>query len=317
MMKIKKIVQKVCKICRNPKLLLLYTKFSRILSDEVFVSLAFQRSKGKKLDLLAPSTFNAKLQWLKLYDRNPLLPHLVDKFEVRSYVKKKIGERYLVPLYGIWDKFEDIDFNSLPNQFVLKCTHDSGSVIICKDKATINIKNIKSKFNKALKKNFYYSSREWPYKDIKPRIICEKFLMDESGYELKDYKVFCFNGEPKIIQVDFNRFLNHKRNLYSIDWEYLNFEIRYPSDKSVSIKKPVCLDEILTLSRKLSNGFPHVRVDFYIIGTTIFFGELTFFHEAGFGKFTPECFDYLLGSWIDLSLVEKNQKEDDNVRKEK
>lgn len=244
---------------------------------------------GEKLDLKNPRTFNEKLQWLKLHDRKPEYTKMVDKYEVRKYIKKKIGEQYLIPLVGgPWDTFDDIDFSKLPDQFVLKCTHDSGSVAICKDKKAFDIEVVRKKFNRALKGNFFYGGREWPYKNVKPRIIAEKYMADESGTELKDYKIFNFNGIPKIIQVDYNRFVRHKRNLYSTDWKYMDVAIKYETDPNIEICKPAKLDEMLGMAQSLSQNIPHIRTDFYSIGDKIYFGELTFYHESGFGKFMPK-----------------------------
>jgi hypothetical protein len=260
---------------------------------------------GTRLDLKSPETFNEKLQWIKLYDRKPEYTQMADKYEVRKIISQKIGGEYLIPLLGVWDKFDDIDFDKLPNQFVLKCNHDSGSLVICKDKASLNIKQAKKIIEKCLKQNYYYYGRQWVYKDITPRIIAEKYMTDESGSELKDYKVFCFNGEPKIIQVDFNRFTDHKRNFYSIDWEYQSFAVLFPTDEHIFIQKPKDLGLLLNLSRKLSDGIAQLRCDFYIINEKIYFGELTFYHGDGYEKFTPPEWDRKLGDWIALPLSER------------
>jgi hypothetical protein len=164
---------------------------SLCLSDERALCILFRLKMGKKLKLNPPVTYNEKLQWLKLYDRNPLYTKLCDKFEVRKYISETIGDNYLIPLLGVWDNFDEINFETLPNQFVLKCTHDSGGIVICKDKKRLDYEKAKKKINKSLKRNYYYSGREWPYKNIKPRIICEKYMVDESGVELKDYKLSC------------------------------------------------------------------------------------------------------------------------------
>lgn len=301
---ITKIIHKAYKVIKNPRLFIYKLKLSRFLPEKTDISWRYFNIFNKKIDFKNPKTFNEKLQWLKLYDHNPQYTQLVDKFEVREYIKKEIGEKYLIPIYGVWDKFEDIDFNSLPNQFVLKCTHDSGSVVICKDKETLNIRDIKSKFNKALKKSFYYSSREWPYKNIKPRIICEELLVDESGYELKDYKFFCFNGEPKVIHVMSNRgkgkmYVNH----YDLDWlEFGSGRLNYKKNPD-KILKPNELTKMIEVCRILSKGLPFVRIDFYHTPKTIFFGEMTFYPASGFLQFADEGEDLLLGSWLDLSSI--------------
>lgn len=281
-----------------------HTKFelSKLIPDKLYLTILFKRITGEKLNLKNPKTYNEKIQWLKLYNRNPLYTQLVDKYAVREYIKEKIGEKYLIPLVGgPWNSVEKIDFSSLPNQFVLKCTHDSGSVIICKDKATFDIASAKAKLKKALSSNLYWYGREWAYKNVTPRIIAEKYMVDESGYDLKDYKIHNFNGEAKIIQVDFDRFSDHhRRNFYTTDWEYRDVQIKCPSDPSVQIAKPKKLDELLYLAQKLSAGHPHVRTDFYSIEDRLYFGEMTFYHESGYAKFTPKEFSYEMGSYIKL-----------------
>lgn len=274
----------------------------RIIPDRIYLKMIYRKVTGKKLDLKNPQTFNEKLQWLKLHDRNPLYTKLVDKYSVREYIKQKLGEEYLIPLVGgPWDAAEDIDFESLPEKFVLKCTHDSGSVMICHDKLKWSkeaaIKNLKD----AMQLNFYDLFREWPYKNVKPRIIAEKYMEDESGYELKDYKIFNFGGIPKLIEVDFDRFAMHKRNIYSSAWELLDMEIQYKSDANVHIKKPVVLEEMLEAARILSREIPYVRTDFYVVDRKIYFGEITFYHEGGFGKIIPEEWGKILGEWIRTS----------------
>ncbi len=228
---------------------------------------------------------------------------MVDKYEVKHYVADKIGEEYIIPTLGVWDSFEDIDFEKLPNQFVLKTTHDSGGVIIVRDKSKLDRKEAREKLIRSIKHDFYQTSKEWPYKHVVRRIIAEKYMVDESGYELKDYKIFCFNGLPKLIQVDFGRFSEHKRNIYSTDWEYLGFSSLYPTDPNIKIRRPKKLDSMLNIAKKLSKGMPHVRIDLYLIYDQIYFGELTFYHESGFGKFKPEKWDTILGEWIKLPNV--------------
>jgi hypothetical protein len=261
------------------------------IPDKIYLRIQYMLICKEKLNIKFPETFNEKIQWLKLYDRISEYSKMVDKYEVRRYISEKIGEEYLIPLLGVWDKADDIEFEKLPNQFVLKCTHDSGGVIICKDRSKFNIQKSKIKLNRWLKRNYYYGGREYPYKDIKGRIIAEKYMIDESGVELKDYKIQCFNGEPKIIQVDFNRFSEqHKRNFYSIDWVYQHFSLLYPTYPEITIPKPQSLDLMLSLARELSHDIPYVRVDFYSIRERIYLGELTFHHGSGYEKFDPpEC----------------------------
>lgn len=296
-------MKKIIKYIKHPSKFLVWLcskNFFWFLNDYTFLKMKYRLVVGKKLDLKKPKTFNEKLQWLKLYDRNPLYTTMVDKYEAKKYVASIIGEEYIIPTLGVYNHFDEIDFDKLPNQFVIKCTHDSGGLVIVKDKKNLNIKEAKKKIEKCLKRNFFYSGREWPYKNVKPRIIIEKYMVDESQKELKDYKVFNFDGKAKIIQVDFDRFIEHKRNLYDTDWKYIEAVIQYPTDKNVKIDKPKSLNKMLELAEKLSKNIPHVRADFYSIDDKIYFGELTFYHESGFGKFNPEEFGEELGAWINL-----------------
>ena len=271
------------------------------LPDSLYLRLMYRIILHKKLNLQNPQTFNEKLQWLKLYDRNPIYTSMVDKYEAKKYVAKIIGENYINPTIGIWNSFDEIDFDTLPNQFVLKCTHNSGGLFICRNKNSFDINVARQKIEKSLQRNYFYNGREWPYKNVKPRIIAEKYLEDESGYELKDYKVFCFYGIPKLIQVDYDRFTDHKRNIYTCNWHYLNCQLLYPTHSEIEINKPQKLDELLELSERLSNRIPFLRTDFYIINDKIYFGELTLYPGSGFEKFTPEIWDIKIGNLIDLS----------------
>ena len=299
MSKIKKLLSNPYRIFYNFN----HSKLSRLLSDKAFLKLIFRARVGYKLDLNNPVTFNEKLQWLKLNDRNPLYSRLADKYDVREYVQRKIGEEHLIPLIGVWDKFDDIDFSKLPNQFVLKCTHDSGSVFVCEDKNTFDIKGVRKKINKALKQNFYYRGREWAYKNIKPRIIAERYLSDLSEGGIADYKVFCFSRKPEVIMLCKDRFSNEGLTLdfFDTEWKHLDLlrPIYHPNSK-VSDEKPRVLDQLLDLSATLSTGFPFVRTDFYILKDKILFGELTFYPGDGFEAFKPECWDKKWGSLIDL-----------------
>jgi len=273
-----------------------------ITPESWFLRVRYYFYIGKKLNLENPITYNEKLQWLKLYYQQPMLNKLADKYEVRNFVANRIGENHLIPLIGgPWDKFEDIDFDMMPKQFVLKTTHDSGGVVICRNKDNFDIYAAKEIINTHLKRKFYWIGREWSYKKITPRIVAEKYIVDESGYELKDYKIFCFNGVPKVIQVDFGRFTDHKRNFYSTDWKYIGFTTHiYPTDPEIKIRRPKKLPSMLSIAKKLSKGLPHVRVDLYMTNDEIYFGELTFYHGSGFEKFSPEEWDTILGGWLDL-----------------
>lgn len=274
----------------------------RSIPDEPYLIAQFKHYLGYELDIENPKTFNEKLQWLKLYDRNLKYTKLADKYEVRKFVSEVIGEEYLVPIYGVWNNFDDINFDILPNQFVLKCTHDSGGVMICIDKDNYDLKNARSFFSLRLEDNYYYHGREWCYKDIKPRIIAEKYL----GDNLNDYKTFAFNGTVRATQVDFNRFTMHERNIYTNDWEYMPFSLKYPTNPKHTVEKPKRLGEMIQIAEKLSTGIPHVRVDLYYFDDKIYFGELTLNHGGGYELFTPSKYDELFGSWIELPKKEQS-----------
>lgn len=273
------------------------------LKDEKYIKLIYWARMGKKLNLKSPQTFNEKLQWLKLYDRKSIYTTMVDKYEAKKYVASVIGEEYIIPTLGVWEHFEDIDFNVLPDQFVLKCTHDSGGLAICKDKKNFDFEAAKKKINKSLKKNYYLSGREWPYKNVKPRIIAEKYMQQENRQDLKDYKFFCFGGEVKCFKVDFDRFIEHHANYYDADANLLDLgESICPPDfsKQLDIDKKV-LDEMEILAEKLAQGTAFLRTDFYDIDGKVYFGELTFYPAAGFGSFLSDTSDELLGKWIPIS----------------
>ncbi|KAB2332604.1 ATP-grasp fold amidoligase family protein [Bacillus mesophilum] len=296
-------ISKIKRLMDNPQDFLIrisHLSIFNTLPDSVFLNMLYKIYTGKSLNLESPKTFNEKLQWLKLYDRNSFYTNLVDKYEVRKYIAETIGEEYLISLIGVWDKFDDIDFESLPEKFVLKCTHDSGGMVICTDKGKLDIELAKKKITKSLNRNYFFQCREWPYKNLTPKIICEKYMVDESGKELKDYKIFCFNGEPEVIQVDFNRFIEHKRNFYDKKWGLLPTAIRYPNDPKTLISKPKRLNDMLNLARVLAKNYPFVRIDFYSINSRLYFGEMTFYPEGGVGKFKPDNYDAIFGEWLEL-----------------
>ncbi|EEK76122.1 ATP-grasp fold amidoligase family protein [Bacillus cereus] len=274
------------------------------LSDSLYLKIRFWIKMDYKLNLKYPTTFNEKLQFLKLHDRNPKYTKMVDKYEVREYIEEILGEEYLIPIIGVYDRFEDIDFEELPDQFVLKCTHDSGGLVICKDKSQLDITRAKNKINKCLETNYYYRGREFPYKNVRPRIICEEYMVDESGTELKDYKFMCFNGEVKSVFVCLNRNSSKGLNIdfYDPDWNLLPFTRQYPNS-GISVPKPKSFDQMIVCAEKLSKDIPFIRVDFYEINGKMYFGELTLYPASGFSAFKPEKYDSLLGSWIQLPRV--------------
>lgn len=281
-----------------PKIVLSLGKYC---PDKIYLQMLYYSVTDKKLDLRNPKTFNEKLQWLKLYDRKPEYQQMVDKAESKNYVSKIIGEKHIIPTLGIWDNFDEIDFNSLPNKFVLKTTHDSGGVVICRDKATFDMKNAKHKLTKSLKNNFYWQFREWPYKNVKPRILAEELIELPDNADLMDYKFFCFDGEPRFLKVDFGRFKEHHANYYDIDWNLLTLgEEICPPNPEIRIIKPENLSEMLSIVRTLAKGHSFIRIDLYITPNNILFGELTFYPNAGIGRFTSQEWEEKVGDMIKL-----------------
>lgn len=269
--------------------------------DSECVSAIYYAATGDYVDLESPVKFNEKIQWLKVYDHNPLYRTLTDKLAVKEYVARIIGKKHIVPTLGVWDSFEDIDFSILPEQFVLKCTHDSGSAVVINQKQNMDIEKLSVKFSKALSIDYYYVGREHGYKDIPRKIIAEPKLNGDAQTDIKDYKVFTFDGEPRIVQVDYDRFHNHTRIMYDAkDWKSLGFSTLYPYDESRIERQPEKLEEMLELSKILSKGIPHVRVDFYIVNNQVYFGEMTFHHGGGCEKFSDEKWNYTMGEWIHL-----------------
>lgn len=297
---------KVLKAIKNPYYgcELVLNRLARFIDDEHFVKWKYYLNFRKKLDLDNPQTFNEKLQWLKLYDKHEEYTQMVDKYEAKKYVASIIGEEYIIPTLGVYDSFDEINFDELPSQFVLKCTHNSGGIIICRDKASLDILQTKKRMENWLKINPFWKNREYPYKNIKPRIIAEQYMEDESGYELKDYKFFCFDGEAKYIFVATDRGKEGeetKFDFFDMDWNHLPFTNGHPNS-SKSINKPDNFEKMRVLSCELSKGIPHVRVDLYNINGKIYFGELTFYHWSGLMPFVPEKWDYEFGNELVLPM---------------
>lgn len=280
--------------------------FYNKMPDEKYLRKMFKLVFGKEPDLDNPQTFNEKLQWLKLYDRNPLYTTLVDKYAVRDYIKEKLGEKYLIPLVGgPWTNARDIDFDKLPDQFVLKCTHDSGSIVICLDKETFDVKTARKKLNRALKRNYYYLNREWPYKNVKPQIIAEKYMEDDKLKELRDYKFFAFDGVVKVLFIATDRQNANeetKFDFYDMNFCHIDMRNGHPNSK-VIIERPETFEEMKSLAEKLSVGIPLLRVDFYEVNGNVYFGELTLSHWGGMTPYEPEEWDEIFGSWIKLPEI--------------
>lgn len=288
--------------------LYLLDKYARyVKSDVLFLKWKYRLLMGKKLNLDNPQTFNEKLQWLKLYDRKPIYSQMVDKIEVKKIVASIIGEEFIIPTIETYDSPDDINFDLLPNQFVIKCSHDSGGLVVCEDKSKIDIQATKKLLRQGLNRCYYYENREWPYLNVVPRLICERYLEDESGSGLKDYKWFCFDGLPKAMFIAADRGNPHedtKFDFYDMNFNHLPFLNGHPNNYKIT-KKPIGFEKMKALAAKLSQGIPQVRVDFYDINGQIFFGEITFSHWSGFVPFEPLEWDYTFGSWINLPLISK------------
>ena len=280
--------------------------FLRWLPDAIYLKLLYRFKMGHRLDLKDPHTFTEKIQWLKLYNRKPEYTTMVDKYAVKQYVANIIGEEYIIPTLGVWDRPEDIDWDSLPTQFVLKTTHGGGGggVVICKDKATFDKTTAIAKLKESMASDIYSGLREWPYKDVPKRIIAEKFMSPEKSpvpKDLPDYKFFCFNGKVRFFKVDFGRFVEHHANYYSPEGELLEFgEQGLEPDPSYPIELPNNLRDMIALAERLSKNEPFLRVDFYNVNGKIFFGELTFYPASGLGKWTTEEADMKIGKYLNL-----------------
>lgn len=285
------------------------------MPDEEYLRRKFKACMGRELDLTHPQTFNEKLQWLKLYDRKPEYTMMVDKYRVREYIKEKLGEEYLIPLLGVWDDPDEIDFDALPNRFVLKCNHNSGlGMCICKDKSKLDIPKVKAELRKGLAQDYYLTGREWPYQDVPRKIICEKFMEDENvstaesriAYVngLIDYKFYCFSGEPKFLYVGFaNINKNSKHDLLSfleLNWKQAPFYRKDHDPLPFKLKKPDDFDDMIRIASKLSQGIPFLRVDLYYLNQQIYFSELTFYPGSGFGRFYPDKWENKIGTWLNL-----------------
>lgn len=267
------------------------------LPDKIYLKLLFKERTNNKLNLKKPQTFNEKLQWLKLYDRKPEYTKMVDKYEVKKYVANIIGDEYIIPTIGIYNNFDEINFEELPKQFVMKCTHDSGGIVICKDKQKLDLKEAKIKIKRSLKNNYFYFGREWPYKNVKPRIIIDEYIEDNIRHELVDYKIYAFNGQCDYVMACFDRFNGGPKFIYfdrewNIKKEFSKDGLKY--GENINLSKPKNIDKMFECAEKLSQGIPFVRVDFYEANGKMYFGELTFYPSSGFDNDrTKECQDYL------------------------
>lgn len=300
-------LERVKKGFRDPGYALLYLLekpcIGNLFSDKSYIKWKYRLCLHKKLNLKNPKTYNEKLQWLKLYNRKDEYTMMVDKYKVKEYVADKIGEEHIIPTIGVWDSPEDIDFDALPDKFVLKCNHNSGTgMYICDDKSKMDVEKVKAELRKGLAEDYYKTNREWPYKNVKRKIIAEQFMVDESGTELKDYKLFCFDGKPHFLFIATDRNTpgeETKFDFYDMDFNHLDFTNGHPNS-SKKIEKPKGFEKMKELACKLSEGIPHARIDFYDINGQVYFGEITFFHWSGIVPFEPEEWDYKFGELINL-----------------
>lgn len=270
--------------------------------DALWLKIIYRIKMRSSLNLKSPRLFTEKLQWLKLHDRNPRYSLLVDKYEVKKVVKECLGEEYVIPNYGVWNHFDEIDFDRLPDKFVLKCTHDSGNVWICKDKGSFDKASAREKLEESLKHNFFWWTREWPYKHVKGRIIAEKYMLDANNPDaaLMDYKFYCFNGEPQIVMVSSGRFSSKVCfDYYDMNWNKLPLIWDMPNS-DIDHPKPETFDKMIDVCKKLCFDKPHVRIDLYNISNKVYFGECTFYDSSGFCHFSPEEWNVKLGDMIKL-----------------
>ena len=270
------------------------------------MQIVYFRHFKKFIDFDNPKTFNEKIQWLKLNYRKEEYTNLVDKYRVKQYITKLIGEEYVIPTLEVWKNVDDIDFKSLPEKFVLKCNNDSGGIVICKNKKDFDEAKAKSFLKERLKNNGYWYGREWPYKNVKPCIIAEKYMEDSISKDLKDYKFFCFNGSMEFFDIDIDRFIEHRANYYDRNGNFLPFGKKYcPPDYTKKIEMPKNLGKMIELAETISHNTVLSRIDFYEIDGQVYFGEITFYPGSGFSPFTDEKWDYKLGDMIDLPNIKK------------
>lgn len=297
-------MQSVSYYFKNPKVFgnVILVHCGEILSDKMFLRIKFWLNMGRKLNLKMPQSYSEKLQWLKLYNRRPEYTVMVDKIKVKDYVNKMLGGGYIIPTIGVWDTPEEINFEKLPNRFVLKVNHTSGTgLYICKDKSQMDVKKVKAELKKGLKENYYLKNREWPYKNVPRKIFAEAYMEDCYG-ELRDYKFFCFDGKVKALFIASDRSKGEhatRFDFFDENFNHLPFTNGHPNADKTPVK-PVSFEEMKRLAEKLSQGIPHVRIDFYDVNGKIYFGEMTFFHWSGMKPFEPEEWDYKFGSWIKL-----------------
>ena len=282
-----------------------------LLPDKAYISLKYWYNFKKLPNIDHPVTYNEKIQWLKIHDRKPQYTKMVDKYEAKEFIRSVAGESYVIPTLGVWEHFEDIDFSQLPDQFVLKCTHDSGGVYVCTDKREIDREKLAKFFGKHLKTNYFYEGREWPYKNVRPRIIAEELLKDPDSPDLKDYKVLVFNGKAVLLYVASERQDKNeetKFDFYDMDFNHLDIRNGHPN-AGKTVSRPLRFREMIDVAEKLAAGITHLRVDFYVVQDRLYVGELTFSHNSGFLPFDPPEWDVRIGSWLKLPEPEREGKQ--------
>jgi len=282
--------------------------YAHLFPDEFYIKHQFKHILGYYPDLQNPKTFQEKLQWLKLHDRKPIYSQMVDKYEAKEFIAAKVGAEYVVPTLGIYDDVVQIDFGQLPDKFVIKTTHDSGSVIVCTDKSKLDYEKVKSEITASLHRKYYYAEREWPYINVKPRVIVEKFLESDKD-DIWDYKFFCFNGEPKMMFIVSNRFKEggHKADFYDMDGNHLDLcQLGYENNP-VTPKLPDCFEKMKELAAILSKDIPHLRVDLYYENNHIYVGELTFTDSGGYVPFIPSEYNNIIGDYLTLPIHEDSK----------
>lgn len=276
---------------------------ARLWPDKFYIKLQYKAIMGEWPNLDNPQTFQEKIQWLKLYDHKPVYTTMVDKYEAKSFIEERVGKEYIIPTLGIYDEVSQIDYDALPNSFVIKTTHDSGTVIVCKDKSQLDIKKTNKFLEKSLRRNYFYSEREWPYKNVKPRIIIEELIGDKE-IDLKDYKFFCFQGQPKMMFIVSNRRLTggHKADFYDMEGNHLNvWQFGFENNLNTPQLPPITVfDDMKRIVSVLSDGVPHLRVDLYYVNNRIYVGELTFSDSGGYASFVPNEYNRIIGDWIKL-----------------
>lgn len=282
-------------------------KLSQLLPDKLYLSLRYKAKFGKWPNWDNPQLYTEKVQWLKLYDRKPEYCNMVDKYEAKKYIANMVGEQYIIPTYGVWDSFDEINFDSLPERFVLKCTHNSGGVVVCLDKKNLDLEKARITLEKRLKENYYWHSREWQYKNVKPRIIAEEYLYDKEYPDdsIMDYKLLCFDGEPKLLYYAEENTDDPYSDIYDMDFQKLDLQFPEPNSPIIA-EIPDKFEEMKNLARKLSAKSPHLRVDFYYVNGKLYVGELTFYHCAGLVDIKPEKWNQILGDWIVLPTEVRN-----------